>query len=210
VNLTFDADAHVYCLDGEAVPSVTQALHGAGLLPDYSKLDPFYRERGRAVHEAIALDLRRELDEESVDEEVAPFLDRARRWAAEINLRPIWIEGPLGCPIYRYAGTPDVLADSDLGLILPDWKAGQFEPGHRIQVAGGYFPLLERAAMDGRLPLSLNDLQRVRMCVVPLTKDLPVPVWVEHDQHRDMFRAALAIHRWRLAHMRGATNGTRH
>lgn len=205
--LAFDADKHEYRLDGEPVPSVTQALHGAGMLPDYSRLDPFYRERGSAVHAAIHLDLRGELDEESVDEEVAPYLDRFRHWAAEVDLRPIWIEGPLACPVYRYAGTPDCLGMSKLGLVLPDWKAGQYEPGHAIQVAGGYFPLLERAAADGLLPLSVIELQKARMCIVPLTTDLPVPHWVEHDNNREMFRAALAVTRWRQQHMREANRG---
>lgn len=208
--LDFDPDKHEYRLDGSLVPSVTQVLHACGMLPDYSRLDPFFRERGSAVHEAIRLDLRGELEEESVDEEVAPYLDRFRRWAAEVELRPLWIEGPLACPVYRYAGTPDCLGTSRLGLVLPDWKAGQFEPGHRVQVAGGYFPLLARAAMDGRLPLSLADLQAARMCIVPLTTDLPVPVWVEHDNHRDIFRAALAVNGWRAANMKGPRNGIRH
>lgn len=206
----FDPERHEYRLDGELVPSVTQVLHHCGMLPNYNVLDPFYRDRGVAVHAAIHLDLRGELDEESVDEEVAPYLDRFRHWAAEVQLRPIWIEGALACPVYRYAGTPDCLGESKRGLLLPDWKAGQFEPGHRVQVAGGYFPLLERAAMDGLLPLTVAELRKARMCVLPLTKDLPTPTWVEHDNHRDLFRSALAVSRWRAEHMRGTSNGSRH
>ncbi len=205
----FDYEKHEYRLDGQPVLSVTQVLHRAGMLPDYSALGPYYRERGSAVHAAIQLDLRGELDEESVDDDVAPYLDRFRHWAAEIELRPIWVEGALACPVYRYAGTPDCLGDSRVGLVIPDWKTGRFEPGHRIQVAGGYFPLLERAAMEGLLPMSLGDLQKARLCIVPLTADLPVPVWVEHENHRDLFRSALAVSRWREEHMRGARNGNR-
>lgn len=206
---SFDALKHEYRLDGEPVPSVTQTLHDCGMLPDYNRFDTFYRERGSAVHEAIKLDLCGELDEESVDESVAPYLDRFRHWAAEMDLRPIWIEGALACPVYRYAGTPDCLAESKVGLVVPDWKAGQFEPGHRVQVAGGYFPLLERAALTGLLPLNVSELRKARMCVVPLIQELPVPVWVEHDNHRDLFRSALAVNRWRAEHMKGPKNAAR-
>lgn len=69
--LTFAAETHEYRVNGRLVPSVTQILEAVGLI-DYSHIPWPTRqmalERGRAVHEAIALDLAGDLDEESADE----------------------------------------------------------------------------------------------------------------------------------------------
>lgn len=200
----FEAEPHTYWRGDRRLESVTEVLHGVGFLPDYSRLDPYYRERGSAVHLALQLDFAGDLDDESLDEHVAPFVLRARNFVEAINFRPLWCEGPLACDTYDYAGTPDVLGDSDLGLVLPDWKAGQFEPGHKLQVAGGYLPLLECAAADGLLTgLTVADVAAAKCCVVPLTTDLPAPVWVEDETDwRDLFRSALAVYRWRSANVR--------
>ncbi len=202
----FDPESHSYWLDGQRVPSVTQVLHATGFLPDYSKLDPFYRERGSAAHAAIHLDILGQLDDDSLDEHVGPYVDRFRLWAASVNFRPVFVEGALFCPVYGYAGTPDTLAYVNDRLTLPDWKTGQFEPGHVVQVAGGYLPLLETAAREDRLPVSLEELHDARVCIVPLDKAEPVPVWVAPDEipnQRDIFRSALACFNWRDRHMGG-------
>lgn len=204
----FDPEQHAYSVDGVALPSVTQVLHATGMLPDYSRLDPFYRERGAAVHAAIQLDLKGDLDIESLTPEVGVHVARFWRFAEAVNLKPVWVEGPLYCPVYRYAGTPDCLAECDQGLVLFDWKCGGFEPGHAVQAAGGYLPLLERAAESGALPVTLTDLALALVAVVPLARDLPSAVWIKDDEpHRDYFRSALAIHNWRALKMKENGNG---
>lgn len=205
--LRFDPESHTYWRGEQRLESVTEVLRGQGFLPDYAKLDPFYRERGTAVHLAIQLDLHGDLDDDSLDENVQPYVERARRLFETIHFKALWCEGPLSCPVYGYAGTPDALGDSDIGLILPDWKAGQYEPGHEIQVVGGYLPLLEAAASAGLLPVSLRELAVVKPCIVPLNSDLPAPVWIEDDGQRDLFRSALACYRWRCAHVKGGRHG---
>ena len=202
----FDPEKHEYWIGDTLVPSVTQVLHAAGFLPDYSRLDPFYRERGAAAHAAIHLEILGQLDDESLDENTGPYVDRFRRWADSVNFKPLFAEGPLFDPIYGYAGTPDAFgyAYVEGRLVLPDWKCGEFEPGHFVQVAGGYLPLLESVAREDRLPVSAEELLAAQICIVPLTRAEPIPVWVPADEiphQRDLFRCALACFNWRAAHM---------
>ena len=76
--ITFIESSHTYLaeIDGTSisVPSVSSILtEMLGL--DYAKINPFYADRGTAVHKAIELTHEDNLDESSVDEEVKPFLD---------------------------------------------------------------------------------------------------------------------------------------
>ncbi len=66
-----------------------------------------------------------------------------------------------------------------------------------MQIAGGYAPLVEQHHGDGRL---------FRVGVVTLGTEIPKLHEVapfDERTHRDTFRAALAVYRWRQAHMKG-------
>jgi hypothetical protein len=45
IDFTFDAERHLYLVQGKPVPSVTQVLHSAGLSADYSMVAPEVLER---------------------------------------------------------------------------------------------------------------------------------------------------------------------
>jgi hypothetical protein len=66
IEFTFDADRHLYLVQGRLVPSVTQVLQATGLGADYSIVPPEVLERkriiGQFVHEATQY-----LDEGSLD-----------------------------------------------------------------------------------------------------------------------------------------------
>lgn len=132
--LTFDADAHAYYLDGLRLPSVTQILERTGIV-DYSYIPPRVREmaleRGRAVHEAIALDLEGDLDEASV-EPIMGYVAAARSALHDLRItKPDEWECRGYHSAHFYAGTFDVLA----GRVLLDWKTNSAEWWVRLQLA---------------------------------------------------------------------------
>jgi hypothetical protein len=134
--LVFDASAHRYTLAGVDLPSVTQVLESVGLI-DYSHIPWPTRqmalERGRAVHEAIALDIEGDLDEESADEAgILGYVQAARsaRQALAILVPTAW-EERVYHPRWQYAGTLD-LRD---GNTIIDWKTNAAEYWVRFQLA---------------------------------------------------------------------------
>lgn len=135
-DLRFEPSLHRYTMDGVEIPSVTQVLESVGLI-DYSHIPPLTRqmalERGRAVHEAIALDLDGDLDEESADEAgVLGYVEAARAARAAIGVLVAdgW-EQRVYHERWRYAGTLDLRA----GNVLVDWKTNQAEYWVRFQLA---------------------------------------------------------------------------
>jgi hypothetical protein len=108
----FDPAAHRYTLDGRELPSVTQILRG---LDDFSNVPARVlekaRDRGSRVHAACNLDVLGILDENTVDDEVAPYLAQFRKFLRESGFTPTLTE----CRVYDerlwYAGTLDLFGD---------------------------------------------------------------------------------------------------
>lgn len=157
--LIFDPAAHRYTLAGAELPSVTTVLESVGLI-DYSHIPWPTRqmalERGRAVHEAIALDLEGDLDEESADEAgVLGYVQAARAARAELGvLVPDAWEQRVYHERWRYAGTLDLRA----GKVLIDWKTNQAEHWVRFQLAA-YAACIAQA--DGRTHWGAGLIRRV-------------------------------------------------
>lgn len=105
--LEFEADRHVYTFNGQILPSTTGILKEMGLTPDYSMIDPFYAMRGQYVHKATELYDRGTLDEDTVDDEIAPYLEQYRKAKANFPFEIIDIEKMLRHPVYGYTGTID-------------------------------------------------------------------------------------------------------
>lgn len=183
--LVFDAATHRYLLDGVELPSVTRVLASVGLI-DYSHIPPETRrmalERGRAVHEAIALDLEGDLDEESVAD-IMGYIEASRAARRELGLdRAIdaW-ELRRHHPTFGYAGTIDLVA----GDRIVDWKANAAEYWVRFQLAA-------YAALLSDRPRGLE-----RVCV-ELHEDATFAVFrapgLEWDEDFQTFLAALRVH----------------
>lgn len=110
--LEFDPIAHRYTLDGRELPSVTKILRG---LDDFSNVPARVlekaRDRGSRVHAACNLDVLGILDENTVDDEVAPYLAQFRSFLQESGFQPTLTE----CRVYDdklwYAGTLDLFGD---------------------------------------------------------------------------------------------------
>lgn len=206
----FDAERHIYSVPygqislGEfrRVPSVTQVLEITRMAPDFSHLDPWYRDRGKAIHAAMALELLGELDESSLDDRIVPFVERGRRWLEALDVQPVVIEHRWVHRVHRYGGTLDLFCESKLGPLLIDWKSTQYDDAYAIQVAGGYEPLLLEAAREDAVPVDPTDVQRARMAVVTLGTEMPKTHWVQRSNNHALFVAALTVMRWREQHGR--------
>lgn len=99
--------SHVYTVGDRRVPGVTELLSS---LYDWSGIPnavlEFARERGSAIHKACELHDLGTLDEDSVDDVVAPYLKAWIKFVDETGFEASVIETSLYHTI-GYAGTPD-------------------------------------------------------------------------------------------------------
>jgi len=174
------------------LPSVTQILREAGLIST-AWLTEFGRDRGSAVHVACQLLDEGDLDESSVDENVAPYLAAYKRFLTEMRPEILAIEKPVTNGIYLYRGTLDRIYKfpTKTRSVLVDIKCGACEPWHSIQTAG--YQLCE-------------DQTLTRACL-HLTPD--GYKWREHGDRNDakVFLAALTLANWRRSNGIASANG---
>lgn len=104
----FDEATHTYSHNGVILPSVTQILQAEGFI-NTAFYDEWSRDKGSMVHLAIKYDLSGELDEETLDEEIRPYLAAFRKFMRESGLKIEKNEIPGINTIYNYAGTPDLI-----------------------------------------------------------------------------------------------------
>lgn len=208
-HFVFDDAEHRYALmpGSRHVPSVTQVLEAVGMAPDLAHLPAFYRDRGRAIHEAMALHLTGRLDEDSLDDRIRPFVEHGQRWLELVEADPIAVELRWVHTRLEYGGTLDLLCDSKLGPLLVDWKSTFTDPAYEVQVGGGYAPLVLEAAELGAINAEPEFVAAARMAVVVLKPEIPKPAWVpRHDRsglsNAAIFEAALTVAQWRRAHRR--------
>jgi hypothetical protein len=191
--LEFDETTHTYSIAGARVPSVTEILGSCGIV-DYSHLPPETREmalaRGRAVHEAIALDIMNDLDEASAEEAgVMGYVEAARGARINLGLGSASVEQRVWHPLYRYAGTLDLLA----GELLIDWKTGTVESWVRYQLAA------YSAAVSAAAGLTAHGDARIRRIAVELHADSSYRIYELSgtDQLDDFQTFLCALQIWR-------------
>lgn len=106
--LTLEEATHTYRLRGEVVPSVTQILRP---LSNFDGIPLHVLEAkadlGRRVHYACQLDDENDLDEDSVEAEVEPYLEAWRLFLRESGAVVQLNEQQVAEPTYRFAGTLD-------------------------------------------------------------------------------------------------------
>lgn len=108
--LTFDPEPHIYRFDGEVIPSVTQLLEP---LISYAGVPgailQHAAERGTAVHLATEYWDDGDLDEDSIDPEVLPYVQAWQRFRGESGFVVERSEMRLYSVRHRYAGTVDCI-----------------------------------------------------------------------------------------------------
>jgi len=155
----FDVIEHRYTVDGRVVPSVTQILKAVGLI-DYSFIPQAVlleaARRGRLVHQALEYMDRDELDEESVDPQLAGYITACRRFYRESGFVVADIEKRVYNRLYGYAGTLDRTGFLERTPAVLDLKTGLVLPGHALQLVG-YANCLPQPRRFRRIALQLND-----------------------------------------------------
>lgn len=106
-DLQFDEEHHLFTYKGKSVPSTTQILKAVGLYPDYSFVDPYYLTRGTYIHRAIELYEKGTLDEETLDPEIAPYLEQWKRVRPHFKIEIVGTEVKKVHPQLLYAGIID-------------------------------------------------------------------------------------------------------
>jgi hypothetical protein len=104
----FDKEQHIYQSNGIVIPSVTQILLAEGFIDD-TWFDSWSRDKGSMVHLACHYDISGELDEESLDDEIRPYLAGFRKFMKESGFKVERSEVPAINKTYSYAGTPDLV-----------------------------------------------------------------------------------------------------
>lgn len=133
---TFDPETHVYTMGGCPVPGTTDIVGDVYGSPQYA--NEWHMNRGSMIHKAISLFLRGRLDEKTVDERIRGRLEASKKAIRELSLTwSEFAEKPMGHPLYRYGGTPDL----PVGNRLCDWKSSHMDT--TCPQFGGYLLLLE-------------------------------------------------------------------
>lgn len=121
--IQFDEATHTYTREGVVVPSVTQAL---SVIAAYDGIPPAVlqkaAERGTAVHKAIELHLQDDLDEASLDPEIASYFYAYWKFERETGFKPRHAEALVYSAKYGYAGTLDLEGDLHRKAAIIDTK----------------------------------------------------------------------------------------
>lgn len=122
-NRTFDAAKHEYRLAGDVLPSVTKICSFGK--PPY-ECDPWYGQRGIAVHTAIQFYEEGALDWKALDDRIKPFITKYLRFRHATGFRPVHIEQPVVSFAHRYAGRIDLIGTfpDSKDLCIVDAKSG--------------------------------------------------------------------------------------
>lgn len=193
MEITFDAEKHIYRADGQIVPSVTTILQEMGVI-NYSGLPEHVRQkamhRGTTVHYLTELLDRGEMTEDqrnSVNPIYEPFLSAWELFKDEYKFVPEKIEEFAFNPAYWYAGKYDRTGFMKRGKktvrVLLDIKTGQIKAWTGLQL-GGYLA-------------SFEDQDYMRLAV-GLGKDGTYTIeWFDDAGDMFTFCGAAALYNWR-------------
>jgi len=133
--LRFSPDKHQYFINDRPVPSVTQVVRA--ILGDaiWNATDPWYLERGTAVHACAALIAQGKQFEH--DPAIDGQVRACRKFFADWKPEVLEIERQLYGERYQFAGTMDMLCRlNQRSDVIVDWKSALSEVAE-IQI-GGY------------------------------------------------------------------------
>lgn len=139
-DLLFEPDAHEYKYRGLDVPSVTTILNPLynfdGIPKDHVE---YARLRGQAVHKACELYDQNDLDIDSLDPVIVPYLEAWIKFKADTGFIVHTAEKQLVHPTYRYAGCIDRLGHMGMtgkDSVLDIKCVAKLSPITGLQIAG--------------------------------------------------------------------------
>lgn len=133
-NLTID-EKHVYRVDGVIVPSVTQILD---VMSNYRKVNKVLLDAAAAFGDAVhdTLHLYDTFNLEEYDPILTPYIEHWEQFRKDHNVTFLHVEHMLYSGEFKYAGTPDRVANIDGRLAIVDIKTGQPAKYVGLQLAG--------------------------------------------------------------------------
>ena len=144
--IEFQAEGHIYTVDGIVKPSVTQVLAEMGLA-NYYNIDPWYMERGKAVHSGTVMIDAGTLNWDKVDKRILGYLEAYKSFIGQSGLVFEHKEKKLYSEKYDFCGTPDRFPP------LLDIKTGQSFP-YQLELYGTL--LRENGYITGTKAYTLN------------------------------------------------------
>ncbi len=196
-DVRFDRPAHRYFLGDDEIPAVGRILRQAGLV-DPSYFSEEVAQRGRYVADAVNLLNHDNLNRDSIDPEIAGYVEAFERLRDEEELEILEAERIVFDPLLWYAGTLDL---TFLKRIRPsrrvlygvlELKTGVRAAWHALQVEP------YRRALEPP-----TQRQSWRPFLGYLQKDgshsglVPVKAWTENWR---TFQEALDLFAWRVRH----------
>ncbi len=160
--ITFSPELHEYRADGRLLTSVTTILKAVGFYDSHQFTDPKHKLIGSAVHKVCQLIDTGRYDADATHEEIRPFGEAYKRFAADTGFKGLFWEQGFGDPKMGIAGTFDVIGQADGEYWLCDFKKGGCPDLVCVQLAA-YESLTECGA-----PVTPN-LGNVHICT-PLRK----------------------------------------
>lgn len=152
---TFDRERHRHLLDDQEIPGVTR------ILGRFFGVNPFYteygRDRGTYVHQACELYDLEQLDEETLDPVLKPYLDGWKRFRVETGFEPVVIERPMASVLRRFATVIDRVGRLGKKCIVLEIKGGAEEKSHRLQTGlQAHICRVNGINVDGRAAVYLD------------------------------------------------------
>lgn len=188
--LTLNKETHTYTVGKAVIPSVTQILAATRFF-DQRFYTEYAATRGSYIHKATELYDRRELDEETLDDELRGYLAAWKLFLSQVKpaFAPGGIEKRGYSEIYGFAGTVDRVGAIDGNRAVIEIKSGMKLAAHAIQLAG-YTILLD--------PI---DYRGIRRYSVYLKQD----GFYSLEQYTDkndakVFLSAVAVYKYQEAH----------
>jgi len=188
-DLVFVEETHQYFLGGVELPSVTTVIDS--VLTDWSKIPrdtlEYARQRGTAVHTACELWDLDDLDEDTLDPAIAPYLIAYRSFLVDSGFVPEVIEQRLVHRAFGFAGTLDRIGTLNGRRALIDLKSTEATVPSVGPQTAAYKAMAETPGgkIDGRYALLLRKNGTYRL----------IPCKDQSDW--SIFMSALNIYKWR-------------
>lgn len=201
--ILFDEASHTYTLreTGAVVTGVTQAL---SMLHDFSMVkDEVLKKKqalGKAVHFAAELFDEDDLDEDSLNEEVGPYLEAYKNFKQHKVEKILLSEVPVYSKRYAYAGQLDRLFVIDGDCWLVDLKTPVcFSPVTKLQLAAYWKALLDDHFYESFDFMNELKSDGLKLGALHLSQDgkFKLHEVTRPEQEFTFFLSALNLHKWK-------------
>jgi hypothetical protein len=136
MTLSFDSERHEYRIDGVRIPSVSEILSPLVDLSGVPGAVLLHAQNfGTVVHRVLELHDKNDLDMDSVDAPIMPYLSAWQNFLKESKCEIIANEQILCSEALRYGGTVDRVLRLWGNIAIPDIKTGIVSKTERFQTA---------------------------------------------------------------------------